>query len=193
MVWICSMYQCIVTLKVSIFHAAVSPADPWYIRWASWLFNPHPELCWCLRVVAVSISFSSDHMSVVSVLAFTEENSALAAVLPLDTLVLFIRLVAHLKEQLSWNVSASLLEPPALLPPNILQFLSLALDTHPTVLQECWAALCHHIWHSHVHTQGWGSSDLLDIFLSHGTALGIGMFSLILIMHSAHLVISRLL
>lgn len=74
-----------------------------------------------------------------------------------------------------------------------LQFLSLALDTHPTVLQECWAALCHHIWHSHVHTQGWGSSDLLDIFLSHGTALGIGMFSLILIMHSAHLVISRLL
>ncbi|KAI0054519.1 hypothetical protein BV25DRAFT_1922614 [Artomyces pyxidatus] len=114
------------------------------------------------------------------------EQPILQQSLSFPDLLLFLRLVDHLRETLAWYQAPNALGPPRSLPPHVSSFCAAALGidtaTHPFLITQCWEAFRDVVWapsfrrssrYDPLHDGG-----LLDVFLIHGLQHELGFFDL---------------
>lgn len=91
--------------------------------------------------------------------------------LPVSSLTILFRLVAHLHTHLAWETKGKV---PVSLPDPVLKFFASAIDVTPVVMTEVWALIREYAWSYMPETSG-ASADLLQIFLKHAVPHGIGI------------------
>ncbi|KAI0309415.1 hypothetical protein OF83DRAFT_1072073 [Amylostereum chailletii] len=104
----------------------------------------------------------------------------LAASVTVDSLLLFFRLITHLKERLSWHCTSSQTGPPPSLPSDVHQFLVTALRVNdPSVISDLWALFRDIAWSLSPPKDSdpdgsQRAGDLLGVFMRCGLAFDIG-------------------